>query len=296
MAINIAAGLAAIIDAVLCARPRRYWGQWWSRALTLAALMLVAVIAGPDVPQFLVNHFFEAFIMPHNSMLPAIAGSNLPGTCAVCGGDVLLAPPDRAPRGSIEDPFAGAVGVCQHCGGLLDESAYADKNSQPRNGDRFLINKWLIPRRWDIIVFNCPDDPGELYAMRLVGLPGERVELVDGEVTIDGKIAPKPEYLRYLHYVDRPLVYGWHGWGQEGQAVTLGADEFFVLGDFSPRSRDSRQWESNPTGHPPYALPRDNIKGVATHIYWPPGRWRVSARCRRAVNKFGTPPQATRLN
>jgi signal peptidase I len=247
VAVNMTVGLAAIADAVVCARrPRRYWGRWWTRGLTVLALML-------DVPQFLVNHFFEAFVMPTNAMLPAVVGPNLAGTCTACGGDVVLAPQNSTPPDSSIDSFARVVGVCQPCGALLDEAAYADKDARPRSGDRFLVNKWLAPHRWDIIVFNCPDDPGEVYAKRVVGLPGERVELVDGEVTIDGKIAPKPEHLRYLRYVNRPVEHGWHGWGQTGQPVALAEDEFFVLRDFAPRARDSRQWEPNATGHPPYA-------------------------------------------
>ena len=55
----------------------------------------------------------------------------------------------------------------------------------------------------------------------------------------------------------------------------VAAGEYFVLGDFSQQSADSRLWESGAPGHPSYAVPESYIIGVATHIYWPPSRWRI---------------------
>ena len=55
----------------------------------------------------------------------------------------------------------------------------------------------------------------------------------------------------------------------------LGDDEYFVLGDFSPQAKDSRLWREGAPGHTPYAVPASHIRGVVTHIYWPPKRWRI---------------------
>jgi len=278
LAIGAAMQLFSIGDAVYCGlRPRWHWGRWWGRGIVVGAV-LVASFWAPVVPALLVKYAFEGFISPTNAMLPAIAGNNLPGKCTSCGNPVLLAPPDGSRRNSPDDPFGGTVGVCPQCGIMLDDRAYTDMTLQPREGDRFLVNKWLTPRRWDIIAFRYPEDPSELYAKRLVGLSGERVELIDGEVTIDGRTVAKPEHLQYLHYVKIAPAAGWPGWGQEGKPVTLGTDEYFVLGDFSARSRDSRGWEQGAVGHAPFAVPRDHIVGVATHVYWPVDRWRLFER------------------
>ena len=276
LALTAVLRIASIADAVYRARhPRWSWGKWWSRALVVLAVMVV--IASTEFPLFLVRDLFAAYSAPTNSMLPAIAGENLPGVCTNCGAKVVLAPPDPGLVFGGGQQTIDNVGICQNCGAALDSNAYDDIRMRPRRGDRFLINKRLVPRRWDLIVFECPDEPGKVYVKRLVGLPGERIELVDGEVTIDGQVVEKPPYLHYLHYVNITIP-GYDGWGQTGNPVTLGPDEYFVLGDLSPRARDSRLWNANRTGHPPYAVPHELIEGVVTHIYWPPRRWRVFER------------------
>ncbi len=142
--------------------------------------------------------------------------------------------------------------------------------------DRIVVSKRQEPKRWDMIVFRFPEDSETNFVMRLVGLPGERVELRDGEVTIDGEIMPKPARLAFLRYDNLADGGGLpERWGVEGRPVTLGGDEYYVLGDFSTHARDSRLWEVGAEGHPPYAVPRDHLIGVVTYIYWPPSRMRT---------------------
>jgi signal peptidase I len=142
-------------------------------------------------------------------------------------------------------------------------------------GDRVLVIKSIHPQRWDIIVFRSPEDPTTCFCHRLLGLPGETVTLRDGAVWIDGKKQTPPELCRGIEYLDlfqgslTPL------WGSEERPAKLGPDEYFVLGDFSACSKDSRLWEKGAPGHPPYAVPAANIVGVVTHIYWPPERCRA---------------------
>src|SRR5699024_4588630 len=66
--------------------------------------------------------------------------------------------------------------------------------------DRFFVAKFLTPRRWDIVVFRYPDDPAVLYCMRLVGLPGDRIEIKEGAVWADGKRLDPPEDLKRIEY------------------------------------------------------------------------------------------------
>jgi hypothetical protein len=58
-------------------------------------------------------------------------------------------------------------------------------------------------------------------------------------------------------------------------SARLGEDEYFVLGDFSAMSKDSRLWGEGAPGHHPFAVPESHLRGVVTHIYWPPDRWRI---------------------
>ena len=64
------------------------------------------------------------------------------------------------------------------------------------NGDRILVLKCIYqfeePKRWDVIVFKNPINPSENYIKRLIGLPRETIEIIDGDVYIDGLIARKP--------------------------------------------------------------------------------------------------------
>ena len=65
------------------------------------------------------------------------------------------------------------------------------------NGDRILVLKCVYqfsePKRWDVIVFKNPPEPTINYIKRLVGLPGEEVQIIDGDVYIDGRISRKPD-------------------------------------------------------------------------------------------------------
>jgi signal peptidase I len=145
--------------------------------------------------------------------------------------------------------------------------------------DHVIVQKLYAPRRWDLAAFQWPEDPNIVYVKRVVGFPGEEVAIRDGDVWIDGKRAAKPEQIAALRY-----------WGAVAGGIrprfeedvdanwgpaTLGASEYFMLGDFSLISFDARYWKVGVPGHPSYAVPESHIVGIVTHIYWPPWRWRV---------------------
>ena len=121
------------------------------------------------------------------------------------------------------------------------------------NGQYLIISKlayWIrSPQRGDIIVLRPPKNPGEDYIKRIVGLPGERIEVRDGAVWVNGIVLDEP----YVFSVPR----------YDG-LWTLGEDEYLVLGDNREDSDDSHKWGS---------LPADNIVGKAWITYWPPEQW-----------------------
>lgn len=106
------------------------------------------------------------------------------------------------------------------------------------------------PERGDVIVFDPPVSSQFPYIKRVIGLPGETVEVRDEEVLIDG-IPLVEEYVKEPpRYTMAPMV--------------IPQGEYFVLGDNRNNSNDS---------HAGWTVPRENIIGEAWFVYWPPSRW-----------------------
>jgi len=124
-----------------------------------------------------------------------------------------------------------------------------------QNGEYILVNKLAYktgqPHRGDIVVFVFPVDPHEDLIKRVIGLPGERVAIHNGTVTIDGVQINEP-------YIAAAPLYDGEWVVSEGQ--------LFVLGDNRNESKDSHQWG---------LLPVENVVGKAVLIYWPPPEWQV---------------------
>lgn len=107
----------------------------------------------------------------------------------------------------------------------------------------FLDHQYLIideisyyftePSRGDIIVFRYPKDPRQYFIKRILGLPGERVKVVDGKVTIFNEEYPSGVVLNESEYLSDVFTAG-------NKEVELGQDEYFVLGDNRAASLDSR--------------------------------------------------------
>jgi signal peptidase I len=226
---------------------------------TLLAWAITSAVALAVVRPFL----FEAYSEPTNSMAPTILGLHVVGTCPSCGGTAYVSPAFLAVRSPEEE-----LRICGRC---LRASTVAATDERVFSGDRVIAAKFLRPRRWDLIVFRHPEDPSIPYVMRVVGLPREQVAIKDGDVWIDGARTRKPADISGLVYVAHPLAEERVTWGP----AQLGKGEYFVLGDFSHRSKDSRVWRTGAPGHPAYAVPESYALGVVTHIYWPLWRWRI---------------------
>ena len=120
--------------------------------------------------------------------------------------------------------------------------------------ERIFVNKYEYKlgenniHRGDLVVFHYPKDPRESYIKRVVGLPGDSVRIVAGEVYVNGKKLDEPYVLDA--YRDRDSM--------DMEVVPPG--NYFVLGDHRNSSSDSRSW-----GY----VARDEIYGKAVLVYWP---------------------------
>lgn len=123
-----------------------------------------------------------------------------------------------------------------------------------KNGDILLVNRAVYriksPDRGDIVVFR-KEDNGHFSVKRVVGLPGETVQIADGKVLIDGEEMTDDIYVSDIGYA-----------GEAEQPVELGEDEYFVLGDNHAASDDSRLPGIG-------AVNRDEIYGQAWFIVSP---------------------------
>ncbi|MFT5324627.1 MAG: signal peptidase I [Planctomycetaceae bacterium] len=215
---------------------------------------------------FLVRPYvFESYEMPLNSMAPTIVGEHWEASCPICGGRGYSMMKKEGYGPDTLDM------ICERF--HLSQNVATQQAAKP--GDRFLVSKFTKPKRWDIVTFKYPAHPETIYAKRLVGLPGELIHIADGSVWVDMKKLDPPDHIRGITYQveDGDAFWGWTS-GSFRNPARLGPDEYFVLGDFTVRSNDSRYWPVYSDERPSFAVPRSHLEGVATHIYWPPDRMR----------------------
>jgi signal peptidase I len=120
-------------------------------------------------------------------------------------------------------------------------------------GDHFLVGKLIFkttePKRGDIIIFKYPKDPNVDSLKRLIGEPGEKVEIIERTVYINGK----PLKEDYVQYIDPGSAHQHYG------PISVPPECYFVLGDNRDNSADSRFWG---------CVPRENLLGKPLFIYW----------------------------
>ncbi len=123
------------------------------------------------------------------------------------------------------------------------------------DGDSLIVDKisyrFIDPDRYDVVVFPFQYQEGTFYIKRIIGLPGETVQIMDGKIYINGKELNDPygsEDIRNPGLASNP--------------ITLGQDEYFVLGDNRNNSADSREPSVG-------MISREDIIGRAIFRIWP---------------------------
>ena len=111
-----------------------------------------------------------------------------------------------------------------------------------------------MPQRGQVVIFKAPNNPDIDYIKRIIGLPGERVMIRNGNVYINAQILDEP----YL--VDKTNLFSGSSM-KEGIEITVNEDFYFVMGDNRPHSSDSREFGP---------IPKSSIIGKAFMRYWPP--------------------------
>ena len=151
--------------------------------------------------------------------------------------------PYRIPSSSMEPTL--------HC-------ARPGQGCQAARSDRVLANRFVYhfsdPERGDIVVFEttpeadqiCPG-PGGVFVKRLIGVPGDTIEVRDGQLYVNGVPQPEP----YVNGTDA---------GEDVAPVTVGAGQYYMMGDNRYESCDSRRWGT---------VPRENLIGPVFARYWP---------------------------
>ena len=142
---------------------------------------------------------------------------------------------------------------------LINKVAYArvdgtpvEQIVPPKNGKTSLHYLFGGPSRGDIIVFRAPGQGDKDFIKRVIGLPGDTVQIKDGRVIVNGV------------QLDEPYIVHKASYDMESKRVP--SDQFFVLGDNRPNSSDSHVFGF---------ISADSIIGRAWVSYWPPDLWGI---------------------
>jgi len=175
----------------------------------------------------------EPFAVVSGSMSPTLLGPHRTFHCEQCGKrNDLPADIDDIPGRSAYCP------ACRTRGPVIDDLPIVP-------GDRVLVDRSVFlarsPRRWEVVAFRLPLAPKQIAVKRIVGLPGETIELRFGKFTADGSpIEPPASAFEVApDYTPPPNYRGPLSW-------KLGPNEYFVAGDNPGLSDDSRLWRTGP--------------------------------------------------
>jgi signal peptidase I len=145
-----------------------------------------------------------------------------------------------------------------------------------RPGDRVLVNRVVYhlrePERGDVIVFQYPEDPEVVFIKRVVGVPGDVLEVRDGRLYVNGGKVAEPYVHRTGGRIDPTVAQAtvagstMHDPWSLAEPYRIPEGSYFVMGDNRTDSDDSRDWGT---------VPRTAIVGEGLATYWPFSRLRT---------------------
>ncbi|WP_460200183.1 signal peptidase I [Scytonema sp. NUACC21] len=189
---------------------------------------------------------------PNNSWIAELGRTVVLSIVLALGIRTFVAEARWIPSGSMEPTLHGSPNQWEADKIIVDKLGY----------------KFSAPKRGDIVVFSPTkelqkEQYHDAFIKRVVGLPGEKIELRDGKVYINGKPLPEEQYLSNGQRTVIDVCTS----GQQppflSQPVTIPSNSYLVLGDNRNSSYDSRCWG---------VVPRENIIGRAVLRFWPPNQ------------------------
>jgi signal peptidase I len=151
----------------------------------------------------------------------------------------------KIPSGSMEDTLA----IGDHI--LVSKFIYGTKI--PFTSTRLL--KIRDPRRGDVIVFEYPEDPSKDFIKRVIGTPGDTVQVINKRVYVNGKVYENPHEV----HKEKDIIPKEQNPRDNTDPIVVPPNSYFVMGDNRDRSYDSRFWKF---------VRNDQIKGLAFIKYW----------------------------
>ena len=212
------------------------------------------------------SFFLPLFIIPTGSMAETLAGAHSTNTCVNCGYDYMIGPL-QTPKGQLLPD----VIQCPNCRLVEFTVAPGQANRlEEKAGDRIMVHGWPFalggfgaPQRWDVVVFKNPNEPDVNFIKRLIAMPGETVELINGDVFVIPPGKDTAEIVRKTPEAQESL---WFPYYQQDYLPREAVDHNFDrVPDYLPQwiaLRDDSSWNDLRTRRPVFdgvGAPRQEI-------------------------------------
>lgn len=241
--------------------------DWWRE--TIESIVVALILA------FLFRTFeAEAFVIPTGSMAPTLLGRHKDVHCPECGYQFTVGASEEVDNyGYLVENNRIRSALCPNCRYPVKQDDVF--HAPVFTGDRILVNKFPYefaePKRWDVLVFKYPEEPKTNYIKRLIGLPGEKIEIRQGDVYLHTDEGPRivwkddPVKLREVQILvydnDRPET-SLHakGWPERWAAVKKGP------GGTAGWADDAEGWKSGKQRS--FSIGHDTSLKLDNELHW----------------------------